>query len=57
LYFLSFVVLGFELRASWLLVEALQLEPLPQPFYALVIFQIGFGVFAWGHPWIKDDHT
>jgi hypothetical protein len=35
------MVLGFELRASCLLGRYSPLEPQPQPFFALVIFQIG----------------
>jgi hypothetical protein len=38
--FFFLAVLGFELRASWLLVS-LPLEPLHQPFILLVIFVMG----------------
>jgi hypothetical protein len=41
-FFFFFLVLGFELRALCLL------EPHPQPFFALVIFQIMSHIFAWG---------
>jgi hypothetical protein len=40
--FFFLAVLGFELRAWCLLGWCLSLQPSPQPFHALVIFQIGF---------------
>jgi hypothetical protein len=47
-FVLFLVVLGWELRASRLLARALPLELGPQPFFALVTFQVDLHIFSWG---------
>jgi hypothetical protein len=46
-FFFFLAVLGFEFRALRLLGRHSTLEPCLQPFLLLIVFQVGFSVFAW----------
>jgi hypothetical protein len=48
--FSSVVVLGFELRASYLQASALLLKPHTHPFLLYLFFQIGSFAFTWCQP-------
>jgi hypothetical protein len=47
IFFFFLAVLGFEFRALRLLGRHSTLEPCLQPFLLLIVFQVGFSVFAW----------